>query len=194
MSEPATVKGSISEMEKKGLERANDFKKLGTSYAIQQATRPSTIGFALQSSPVALLAWIGEKFLTWTDDSPSIPTILESVSIYWFTGCAATCMWPQRQIYTPGVPGVHENPAWRIPGGKPLGYSWFPREVAPIPRAWVATTVAPPAGKEGEGELFFHRAHSKGGHFAALERPVELLEDVEEFVGLIVSKMGWKSR
>lgn len=57
MPEPANIKDGISEAEKKGLERANEFKKLGTSYAIQQATRPSTIGFALQSSPIALLAW-----------------------------------------------------------------------------------------------------------------------------------------
>ncbi|KAL9619050.1 MAG: hypothetical protein Q9160_006305 [Pyrenula sp. 1 TL-2023] len=147
MAEPVSIKGSVSEEEKKGLERANDFKKLGTAYAIQQATRPSTIGFALQNSPIALLAWMGEKFLTWTDETPSLTTILEAVSLYWFIGCVATCMWPQRQIYTPGVPGVHENPAWRIPAGKPLGYSWFPREVAPTPRAWVETTVAPPQGK-----------------------------------------------
>lgn len=156
---------------------------------------------------------IGEKFLTWTDEPPPLTTILESVTLYWFTGCAATCMWPQRQvilfvpsppsfslfvsnvltqIYTPGIPGVHENPIWRIPQDKPLGYSWFPREVAPIPRAWVATTVTPVAGKEeGGGELFFHRAHSRGGHFAALERPAELLRDVEEFVGRVVGGIGW---
>jgi len=47
----------ISPPEQVGLDRANEFKKTGSSYALQHATRPSTIGFALASNPVALLAW-----------------------------------------------------------------------------------------------------------------------------------------
>ncbi|KAH0339789.1 epoxide hydrolase 1, partial [Aureobasidium melanogenum] len=35
----------------------------GSSYAIQHATKPATISLVLSSNPVALLAWIGEKFL-----------------------------------------------------------------------------------------------------------------------------------
>ena len=47
----------ISLSEQIGLDRANEFKKTGSSYALQHATRPSTIGFVLASNPVALLAW-----------------------------------------------------------------------------------------------------------------------------------------
>jgi len=48
---------SVDELEMKGLERAAWFKNLGSAYALEQATKPSTIGLALASSPLALLAW-----------------------------------------------------------------------------------------------------------------------------------------
>lgn len=43
----------------------------------------------------------------------------------------------------------HDNPDWYI--NKPFGYSWFPKEITPVPRAWAATT----------GDLVFYRQHSK---------------------------------
>jgi len=41
----------------------------------------------------------------------------------------------------------------------------------PAPGSWVETT----------GNLVWSRVHEQGGHFAALERPVAFLRDVEEF-------------
>jgi microsomal epoxide hydrolase len=79
-------------------------------------------------------------------------------------------MWPYRQLFTPGNIGAHENPEWHI--RKPLGFSWFPKEIAPVPKAWVEAT----------GNLVWFRQHDRGGHFAALERPEVLWGDFEEFV------------
>jgi len=64
----------------------------------------------------------------------------------------------------------HDRPEWHI--RKPFGFSWFPKELAPIPKAWIATT----------GDLSFFRRHDKGGHFAAMEQPEVLLKDVEDFI------------
>jgi microsomal epoxide hydrolase len=47
----------ISELEKQGLERSDEFKRLGSAYALQHATKPSTIGFVLAANPLSLLAW-----------------------------------------------------------------------------------------------------------------------------------------
>jgi microsomal epoxide hydrolase len=149
MPEPPSISSGISEPELVGLERAKEFSRIGSSYALQHATKPSTIAFVVGSNPVSLLAWIGEKFLDWTDDTPPIDTILESVSLYWLTDTFATTIYPYRALFTPGVIGAHENPKWHI--YKPMGYSWFPKELAPIPRAWVETT----------GQLVFHREHDK---------------------------------
>ncbi|KAJ9638492.1 hypothetical protein H2204_004262 [Knufia peltigerae] len=160
----------MTESERAGLERNNFFLHNGTGYAIEHATRPSTIGFVMSSNPLALLCWIGEKFLDWTDDEPSLETILESVTLYWVTRCASTSVWAYRQFYGPNADS-HGSKKWHIPGQKPLGYSWFPKEINPIPRAWIETT----------GNLVFYKQHDKGGHFAAMERPRELWDDVEEF-------------
>ncbi|KAF5252796.1 hypothetical protein FANTH_2120 [Fusarium anthophilum] len=177
MSEPAIAQGEVSNAEKKGLERAKDFDKLGTAYALMHATRPSTIGLILSSSPLALLAWVGEKFLSWSDEDPPLEEILTSVSLYWLTDSFPTSIFPYRQRFDPDYPGAHDHPKWKI--SKPLGYSWFPFELAPIPVSWVKTT----------GNLVFWRDHERGGHFAAMERPEDLLKDFGEFVEQI-SKDG----
>ncbi|KAK9789088.1 putative Epoxide hydrolase N-terminal domain-containing protein [Seiridium cardinale] len=94
--------GNISEteyndLEKKGLERASWFSRLGSAYALEHATKPATIGLTLSASPLAMLAWVGEKFLDWTDEDPSLEIILESVTLYWLSGCFSTSLWPYRR-------------------------------------------------------------------------------------------------
>lgn len=61
---------------------------------------------------------------------------------------------------------------YKIPDIKPFGYSYYPCELYPVPKAWAATT----------GKLTFFRAHDKGGHFAAIEQTEAFLQDLEEFV------------
>ncbi|KAH8807642.1 Alpha/Beta hydrolase protein [Xylogone sp. PMI_703] len=174
MPEPEGVDSSkIDDLERQGLDRTAVFLKLGSSYALQHATKRSTIGLALSASPLSLLAWIAEKFLQWSDEDPPISTILESVTLYWLTGTFPRSIYPYRQLFTPGNIGAHENPKWYV--RKPFGYSYFPMELAPIPRLWAATT----------GNLVFFRQHVKGGHFAALECPEILKKDVEEFVSQV---------
>lgn len=61
---------------------------------------------------------------------------------------------------------------YKIPNTKPFGYSYYPYELYPVPKAWAATT----------GNLTFLRGHEKGGHFAAIEQTEVFLKDLEEFV------------
>ena len=98
MPEPVHLIGELNELEEVGLQRAGDFKKLQSSYALQHATKPSTTGAVLSSSPLALLAWVGEKFLDWTDEDLPLETVLEDVSLYWFTNTIATSLYPYRQV------------------------------------------------------------------------------------------------
>lgn len=163
---------TLNALDRQGVERAEWFHDLGSAYALLHATKPSTIGLVLSSSPLALLAWIGEKFLDWTDEDPPLDTILKAVTLYWLTDTFPRSIYPYRQLFTPGVIGAHEKPAWHMPKGKPFGYSWFPKEIAPMPKSWVETT----------GEVTFYRQHEHGGHFAAVEQPDVLLKDIEEFV------------
>jgi microsomal epoxide hydrolase len=58
MPEPEGVKDEdITTLEKQGLERSAEFKRLGSAYALFHATKPATIGLVLSASPLSLLAW-----------------------------------------------------------------------------------------------------------------------------------------
>ncbi|KAL3298180.1 putative epoxide hydrolase [Colletotrichum asianum] len=179
----------LEEYEREALERSDKFVKFGTAYVMEHATRTATIGFVLSSSPLALLAWIGEKFLTWTHETPSMDEILASVTLYWLTQTFPRGVYPYRQEVIDDTHGsmtdaecrrvikdgakrymFHPDPKYYCE--KPMGYSWFPYEIVPVPRAWAATT----------GNLVWYRSHEKGGHFAAMEQPEALLDDVEEFL------------
>lgn len=167
----------MNEVEKKQLKRAADFGLVNSAYALEHGTKPATIGFVLDSSPLALLAWIGEKFLTWSDATPTAEAILDSITLYWFSKSFSRCIFPYRQFHgsMAGTYFIHKDPKYHI--DQPFGYSYFPEEIAPMPKSWVATT----------GNLVFAKQHEHGGHFAAMERPVDMAEDVEEFV-----KQVWK--
>lgn len=70
-----------------GLEKAQAYQQGdGNGYFEIQKQRPATIGFALADSPVALLAWIYDKLVAWTDDYPWTDSeVCEWVSLYWFS-------------------------------------------------------------------------------------------------------------
>jgi microsomal epoxide hydrolase len=157
----------LTQQEKDGVKRLETFMSKGHAYAQMHGTKPSTIGLVLSSSPLAQLAWVGEKFLAWSDPStiPSLHTIVSDISLYWLTGCFPTSIYTYREMKEL----LYVN--------KPVGYSYFPYELAPVPRAWAEKT----------GRIVSFRSHERGGHFAALERPEALWEDVEEFVGV-----AWK--
>ncbi|KAJ6584890.1 putative epoxide hydrolase [Mycena capillaripes] len=175
---PNGDRSTLSPLEHAGILRCEEFFRSGSAYSREHATRPSTISFVLASSPLALLAWIGEKFVEWTDKDLPITTVLESLSLYWFTGTISTSLYPYRHTTPIALNhiGVNENPKWHIT--KPFGYSAFPKEPLPSPRAWIATTAS---------NFVFYREHDKGGHFAALEQPETLLKDVEDFVSQVWS-------
>ncbi|KAF4887156.1 putative epoxide hydrolase [Colletotrichum fructicola] len=153
----------LEEYEREALERSDKFVKFGTA--------------------------IGEKFLTWTHETPSMDEILASVTLYWLTQTFPRGVYPYRQEVIDDTHGsmtdaecrrvikdgakryiFHPDPKYYCE--KPMGYSWFPYEIVPVPKAWAATT----------GNLVWYRSHEKGGHFAAMEQPEALLDDVEEFL------------
>ena len=109
--------------------------------------------------------------MEWSDEDPSLDDILTDVSLYWFTSSFTRSIYPYRALFS--------GKSVELPKiDKPLGISWFPLEIMPIIKSIV----------EKENNLVFYKAHKRGGHFAALERPKELLEDVEAFVSLV-----WKA-
>jgi len=158
-----------SPSEKAGLARTTDFRTQGRGYFSVHSTKPQTIGYSLADSPVGLLAWIYEKLVSWTDEYPwTDDEILTWVSIYWFSraGPAASC-----RIYYEVVQGGEyfsvEKP--KIP----MGVSFFPKELANLPRAWV----------RANGNVVFTSEQKRGGHFASHEQPEALVSDLRKMFG-----------
>lgn len=137
---------TLSAKEQKGLQRYSDFVATGSAYAREHATRPATIGLVLASSPVALLGWIGEKFLAWTDKDPSVDEILDDVTLYWFTNSFPRAIHTYREH---SLDGTNTHYVKDLHVSKPLGYSWFPWEILPSPKSWAGET----------GDLVFFRDH-----------------------------------
>ncbi|KAJ4988845.1 epoxide hydrolase 6 [Stagonosporopsis vannaccii] len=160
----------LTELEKKAIESANAWRQTGSAYAQEHGTRPSTIGSVLSSNPLALLAWIGEKFLEWSDTDPDLQHILTDISLYWFTSSILTSLQPYRQMSNASGLGYIE---------KPVGFSFFPYELFPGIKNVLEKNV----------NLVTYEQHESGGHFAALEKPEELWGDVEKYVKAVWGKV-----
>ncbi|MBB4920365.1 epoxide hydrolase family protein [Streptosporangium saharense] len=140
-----------------------------SGYAIIQATRPQTLAFGLHDSPAAQLAWIVEKFKEWTDPAHELPEdavdldqLLTDVSIYWFTGTAAS----SARLYR------EEQKSW----GAAVEYSALPHGVAVFPGDPGVRRIA-----EREHNITHWSEFDRGGHFAAMEAPDLLVEDIRTF-------------
>jgi microsomal epoxide hydrolase len=84
-----------------GLDRGKIWMETGFGYSLEHGTRPSTISHVLSSSPLALLAWVGEKFLDWTDEDPSVDFVLEMATLWWLTETFPTSIYPYREVVPP---------------------------------------------------------------------------------------------
>lgn len=173
---------SLQDFEIEGVRRGEIFGATGTAYGRMQGTRPGTLSAVLSSSPLAVLSWIGEKYIAWADPATPIPLshILTTACLYWFTGASATTFYPYREDFLVGVGLGKEGGGKKgyLHGqkelfvNKPFGYSYFPRDLVPSPKSWVETS----------GNLVWYRRHEIGGHFPSLERTEVLLGDLEEFL------------
>ncbi|KAI0455394.1 Alpha/Beta hydrolase protein [Xylaria acuta] len=149
---------------------------VGAAYAILHGTRTATIGQALSTSPLAVLCWISEKFLDWTDEDPSLDTILAHATMYWITETFPRCIYPYRDMAGDAerlrIAKASGRGHPRLHVSKPSGYSVFQHDIMPMPASWVATSC----------NLVSVATREKGGHFAALEKPRDLLADIEAYM------------
>jgi pimeloyl-ACP methyl ester carboxylesterase len=138
-------------------------------YLEMQNHRPDTIGPALTDSPVGQLAWIAEKFKTWTggayrtpDESVDRDQLLTNVSLYWFTRAGAS----SAQFY---YEGEHSGLDWAMAADVPSGWAVF--DTHPLMRR-----VMNPWNAISHWSEF-----TEGGHFPAMEEPKLLADDIRTF-------------
>ena len=145
-------------------------------YRTQQATRPQTLSYAMMDSPVGVAAWLIEKFHDWSDldgddieSAHSKDALLTNIMVYLVTGSFNTASW----IY---YGRREEGGRVMSPEGKrvevPTAVALFPAEMlAWPPRSYVERVYNVTQWSE----------MSRGGHFAALEQPGLLIDDLRGF-------------
>jgi pimeloyl-ACP methyl ester carboxylesterase len=138
-------------------------------YFLEQSTKPQTIGSALDDSPAGLAAWIVEKFRSWSDSDGNVEKyftkddLLTNITIYWATQTATS----SARIY-------YENQRAKPAQGRvqvPTACAVFPKEINIPPRRWV----------EAQYNVTRWTEMPRGGHFAALEEPGLLVDDIRAF-------------
>jgi microsomal epoxide hydrolase len=170
--EPGTVSTPTDE-ERRFFETFDHWMREETGYQWIQGTRPQTLAYGLTDSPAGLAAWIAEKFRAWSDCGGDVESaigrdrMLGNIAFYWFTGAINASFWPYyaRRHAPPIIP----------PGGKigvPMGYAEFPREIAKPPRSLADRIFT---------DIRRWSVMPRGGHFAALEQPALLADEVRAF-------------
>ncbi len=140
-------------------------------YAHMHATKPATIGAALDDSPVALAAWAGEKLTQWSstaaDGQPALDRdhLLSTLTLYWTTRTAASSLLPYWAYrHTPQSALPPDDPA-----PTPTAIDIFGGEIIPFPK--------PPRELAERYFNVVHWAeHRCGGHFPAVAEPQLLAE------------------
>jgi pimeloyl-ACP methyl ester carboxylesterase len=165
-------RADLSAAEVAFLNEAEHFRLEETGYQWIQGTKPQTLAFALNDSPVGLAAWITEKFYTWTDCHGDLESrltkddLLTNIMLYWVTRTINSSFWLYYQM---------RHHPWRLGRGErltvPTAVAAFPREIMRPPPEWVARVC----------NVQRWTAMLAGGHFAALEEPHALVEDIRAF-------------
>ena len=65
----------LSEVENEFITKVQIFQQREFAYAMLQFTRPQTLAYGMNDSPVGLAAWIVEKFRVWSDCQGNIETL-----------------------------------------------------------------------------------------------------------------------
>jgi L-ascorbate metabolism protein UlaG (beta-lactamase superfamily)/pimeloyl-ACP methyl ester carboxylesterase len=162
----------LTDAEKARLKRNEGWTADETGYQQIQGTKPQTIGIALNDSPAGLAAWIVEKFQSWCDCDGNPEHIftkdelLTNISLYWFTQTAASSA---RIYYESRHPIAPPAPASRVEA--PTACADFEKEVIWSPRKWF----------EPRFNITRWTTMPRGGHFAAMEQPKLLADDVRAF-------------
>lgn len=145
-----------------------------SGYSNLQFTKPQTIAHALNDSPAGLASWILEKRRTWSDCGGDVERrfskddLCTTFTIYWATESYGTsARYYYEAAHNLWKPSHNRTPVVETP----TGVGVFLNEVLLMPRKWATR--------------YFNLQHwtvmPSGGHFAPMEEPKLLVEDIRAF-------------
>ncbi len=161
----------VTDEEREFLAAEADWQLREGAYSHQQRTRPLTLAQGLSDSPSGLLAWILEKYRAWSDCGGDVSSrfsdefLVTQASLYWFTDTISSSFrdyYERGNGYSPLVVRVDA----------PTALTWFPNDIGALPpRSWL----------ERRYNLTRYTVMPRGGHFAPVEEPDLLAEQITHF-------------
>lgn len=162
----------LSPAEKSFVQKCQAFMLAEGAYIAEQSTKPQTLAYALNDSPVGLAAWIIEKFKSWSDNSGTSESrfthdeLLTNISIYWFTQTIG----PSFRLYCEGARTFSPNMTKKVT--VPVAFFMLQKDIAIAPKEWEDRTYA---------NITRWNVHPSGGHFAEWEEPEAVAGDMRQF-------------
>jgi pimeloyl-ACP methyl ester carboxylesterase len=165
-----------SPAEKKLFKHNEEWLQKEGAYALIQSSKPQILAQGSNDSPAGLAAWLVEKFRAWSDCGGDIETrftkdeLLTHIMIYWATESIGPSFLTYYDFANAGAltwikEGVKK---WAGSSKVPAAFALFPADISRPPREWA--------------ERFFNVQRwtemPRGGHFAAMEEPALLAEDI----------------
>jgi pimeloyl-ACP methyl ester carboxylesterase len=163
---PTVDDSELSAAERAYVARNREWEITERGYSAIQSTKPQTVGYALNDSPAGLAAYVGEKWRSWSERMPSDDSLCATLTLYWVT-----------QTITSSMRDYWDN-------------RWFPVERAYIGIPTAFGVFAHQTVPEGEPpRSYLERVYNiqrwtvfpSGGHFAPIEQPAALAEDLAAF-------------
>jgi pimeloyl-ACP methyl ester carboxylesterase len=170
--------------EKKYLETVTNWQMTEGAFNMIQSKKPQTVAYGLNDSPIGLAAWMVEKFHTWSDSHGDIENcftkdeLLTNITIYWATQTINSSF----RLYHEAMKDMMQemyNPLTKL---NPFDKTGNKTEV-PTAVAKFKTDLLP--SKEFASKFFNIQQWTempRGGHFAAMEQPELLVDDIRKFV------------
>jgi len=168
----------LSADEKQYLQDGQNWQLTDGGYAIEQSTKPQSLAYGLNDSPVGLAGWILEKFYRWSDCDGNLENsftkdeLLTNLTLYWVTQTI-------RSSFTPYFDEDQTPPQMTGKVDVPTGVAIFPKDILPAPRSFA--------------DRFYNIVRwsemPRGGHFSAWEEPEMLAGEITEFLRRLRSNL-----
>ncbi len=164
----------LSEAERVYVEYQQQWQHVEGGYDHIQSTKPQTLAYGLNDSPVGTAAWIIEKWYAWTEPASgdleqhfTKDQLLANVTIYWLTETinSANRLYYERD----------HRPRVRLPKDRidvPTGVALTTQRIESPPREYVQRLYT---------DIRRWKQLERGGHFVMLEEPQLLAEAIRTF-------------
>ena len=157
------------------------FQRRFAAHMAVHILEPETLSYGLTDSPVGMLAWLLQRWRSWSDNDGDVESvfprdhILTNATIWWVTkSIQYTLRTYANGARYPWEPSHDRTPSIEAPAGFTfLGYENPPgvtteRRVENFLASPVAASFNP----------VYLKAHDKGGHFQPMENPEAVIEDI----------------